>query len=318
MIQAEVARPVGPSAPLHAGLRNNDHFGPSGSRMRRSELRLRSPDCPSGCRRLRIANGSIGSLRRYSTMRAIRCSSRTFTVTRATGRSSRSATICWPAAPRPSCNSTRTSRRRSSSICRIWSIEPRAVARERLRAYSSCDFGLSSPICELIRRCVDAAMCSDITQVPRWFVDRLQNLVASDKEIPAVDGTCITAACHNSRMNRFRNKTRRVTAIFCLASLAFAQLVFAANGCFGARTSESASSEPCALERLICFAHCQSEEQTSGAIDLAVADATELPPLAFSSLTGAMRPGLDKAPAAICCGRPRPPPPFSVNLRLLN
>lgn len=113
-------------------------------------------------------------------------------------------------------------------------------------------------------------------------------------------------------------RKRRITAIICLATLAFAQLASAASGCFGSRTSVPASGEACTLERLICYAHCQAEELASGGVDLSIPDVADFSPLALTAVTWVLSSGTVFTSATLGSERARPPPPFSVNLRLLN
>ncbi len=127
-----------------------------------------------------------------------------------------------------------------------------------------------------------------------------------------------TPAYHRNTMSWICTRTRRITAIVCLAGLAFAQLASAASGCFGSRTSVPATGEVCTLERLMCYAHCQAEEQASGGVDLSVPDVADLPPLAMIAMTWVLSPGTVCTFATLDSERARPPPPFSVNLRLLN
>ena len=113
-------------------------------------------------------------------------------------------------------------------------------------------------------------------------------------------------------------RKRRITAILCLTALAFAQLASAASGCFGSRTSVPAAGETCTLERLICYAHCQAEEQASGGVDLSIPHAADLPAVTFVAMTWVSSPSTVFRSATVDTERARPPPPFSVNLRLLN
>lgn len=119
-------------------------------------------------------------------------------------------------------------------------------------------------------------------------------------------------------MGWIRSRTRRITAIICLAALAFAHLGFAAQGCFSSRTSAPAFDEGCTLERLLCHAHCQAEEQVSGGVDLSIPDVADFSPLALIAVTWVLSPGTVFASTTLGSERARPPPPFSVNLRLLN
>ncbi len=113
-------------------------------------------------------------------------------------------------------------------------------------------------------------------------------------------------------------RKRRITAILWLTALAFAQLGFAAQGCFSSRTSAPAFDEGCTLERLLCHAHCQAEEQASGGVDLSIPDVADFPPIILFTMTWVLSPGTVFTSATLGFERARPPPPFSVNLRLLN
>ncbi len=125
-------------------------------------------------------------------------------------------------------------------------------------------------------------------------------------------------AYYKNTMGWIRTRTRRIAAIVCLMALAFAQLASAANGCFGSRTSVPASGEACALERLLCYVHCQAEEQSSGGVDLSIPDVADLPPITLVAMTWVVFPSTVFTSATLDTERARPPPPFSVNLRLLN
>lgn len=126
------------------------------------------------------------------------------------------------------------------------------------------------------------------------------------------------SAYHKNPMSWIRTSARRTIAITCLAMLAFAQLAFAAQGCFGSRTSAPVSDEGCTLERLLCSAHCQAEEQASGGVDLSIPDVADFSPLALIAVTWLLSADTVRTPSTRESQRARPPPPFSVNLRLLN
>ena len=118
-------------------------------------------------------------------------------------------------------------------------------------------------------------------------------------------------------MSSVSTKTRRAAAIVFLAAMAFAQLAAAASGCFGTRTSMSVSGDGCPIERLLCYAHCQAEEQAPGGVDLSMPDVADFPPIPFVVTTAVSLLGADFIAAALDADRVRPPP-FSINLRLLN
>ncbi|MFN0305260.1 MAG: hypothetical protein ACKVQU_33485 [Burkholderiales bacterium] len=122
---------------------------------------------------------------------------------------------------------------------------------------------------------------------------------------------------HKEAMSSISTKTRRSAAIVFLAAMAFAQLASAASGCFGTRTSTSVSGDGCSIERLLCYAHCQAEEQAPGGVDPSMPDIADFPPILFAVNTAVSFPGADFKTAARDAVRVRPPP-FSINLRLLN
>lgn len=62
-------------------------------------------------------------------------------------------------------------------------------------------------------------------------------------------------------------------AWLALGLLAFAQIAFAASACLGTRTERG--DDGCAVAELLCWTHCQAEDQTTdaGAIPIPAADA---------------------------------------------
>lgn len=57
----------------------------------------------------------------------------------------------------------------------------------------------------------------------------------------------------------------RARAMMALALMVFAQLALAVSGCFASRTASvgvESEHQGCATERLLCWTHCQADEQT--------------------------------------------------------
>lgn len=64
---------------------------------------------------------------------------------------------------------------------------------------------------------------------------------------------------------RLHLQRHRLRAMVALALLVFAQLSLAASGCFATRTGTvdvGSENEGCPIERLLCWTHCQANEQT--------------------------------------------------------